>query len=123
MTEKQALNQLAKNKRKRDKEFKTMYQTCVKKVRKMQHSKDIKRSIINDLQKCENIDLMKHLSLDDIKTSIDYQVSVNKFLELEFIAYDYPVRPVYVIGILGQICEIIRKRHKYLDFKKEMFTE
>jgi hypothetical protein len=112
----------AKTLRKHSNYFKRLYKQVVKKVRRLKITKAKKEAIIKDLQECNNIDIMHYLTVAKFTDIESYSHHLNKWLEIECLAFEYDRLLKYKIGSMGDITEKIRLHHKYLDFKNKVFN-
>ena len=84
-------------------------------------TKEEQQALLKDLEECNNIDLIHYLTKSPFSSYKEYISQVNTWLELENLCYQYPTKLTYTVGTMGQVTEVIRKRHNYLDFKKAIF--
>ena len=111
----------AKTLRKHSNYFKRLYKEVVKKVRRCKIPRDHKQAIISDLQECNNIDIMHYLTVAKFTDKKSYLHHINKWLEIESLAFEYGVIMKYDLGMMGVITKKIAKHHKYLDLKEKIF--
>ena len=137
MNNKEIDKQESKYKKHLDKEFRTLFYKVFSKVlgnwvlrlftlgrkgKGLEGTKKEKQAIIKDLLECDSIDIIHYLSKAPFKTVEDFINQVNKWLELESIAFDYAIPLTYEVGTFKQVTELIRLRHRYLDLRNVIFN-
>jgi len=109
-----------KNKKKRDKEFKKIFNIVLSKVRRLKLKLEQKRILVADLYECNNIDLVHYLSTETFTTTKEYYEAINAWLDLETKAFDYAYKIYYKAGYMGNITEMIRLHHNARDLKRDI---
>lgn len=110
-----------KTKRYLDKQFSKYFKDVKKKIKRIKVTKVLKEALIDDLAKCNNIEIMTYLVKAPFSTIDEYKEQVNAWLQLEAICYDYPEKMIYNGTNFEALTDVIIKRHRYLDLKKSIF--
>lgn len=113
--------QEAKALRSQHRDFRAKFRVVAAKIRRIKITTKEKESIISDLLKCNNNEIMHYLSKATFKTVEAYNSHINKWLELESICYEYPQPLIYNGSNFEVLTSVIIKRHRYLDLKKAIF--
>ena len=139
MKAKQLIKHQVKLRKQQDKEFKRLYKKAVSTIRRLKEDKQTKQPLIDDLLNCNNIEIIHFIGEIEPKGKAEYIESINKLLEMESIAYEYPQKLMYQVGakankivVDGLLCysggfdvitEKIRVHHKYIDLKNKIGLE
>ena len=129
--DKQLLKLQVKARKQQDKDFKRLYNKARKTIARLYGNKASKQDLIDDLAKCNNIEIIHYLGEIQPTTKAEYIFAINKLLEMESITHEYQYLMVYKPGgeediqtISGREClvggfsvltENIRLHHKAND--------
>jgi hypothetical protein len=104
-----------------EKEFRAWQRKIVKKLKKSVMTKAIRLELIADLDHCNNIDLIHYLATAaEFTSDHSYIGTINKWLELETITFNYAFELVYKVGNMENITKLITLQHNKIDLEKEI---
>lgn len=105
-----------------DREFRRLYRKIVRKLKKAVMHKDMRFKLLQDLEKCNNIEIVHYLATQaEFSNDKEYVSLVNKWLLMETITYKYPFELVYEVGNMENITKAITLFHRKLDLEKDIF--
>lgn len=86
--------------------------------------KQLHKALLLDVDKMFPLqDLIEFLIQDDWKSIKEYKESVNAWLELEQIAFDYDYKLLYKIGEIEKTIKLVLLHHKLVEQKEQIFNE
>jgi len=95
--------------------FLSKIKKVARKIRNLKGTAKERQSLIDDLLKCNNEDILDVLMVAEVKTYADYIKAVNSFLSLECVSFEYPVPLTYEVGKMKEITDFIILYHRQLE--------
>lgn len=105
-----------------EKEFRALFGKAKAKLKKAAMTKAIRLELMEDLAKCNNVEIMHYLAtVAKFGNDHEYLSVVNSCLKLETTTFNYPFELVYDGKNFETITKFITLHHRKLDLEKEIF--
>lgn len=105
-----------------EKEFRTLFRKAKAKLKKAAMTKAIRMELIEDLEKCNNVEIMHYLAtVAEFGNDHEYLRVVNSCLKLETTTFNYPFDLIYSGNNFEDITKLITIQHNKIDLEKEIF--
>lgn len=105
-----------------EKEFRTLFRKAKSKIKKAAMTRAIRLELIEDLEKCNNVEIMHYLAtVAEFGNDHEYLQIVNSCLKLETTTFNYPFDLIYSGNNFEDITKLITIQHNKIDLEKEIF--